>query len=170
MINGLRRRGVRMLLAATAMLAGAAGVALATIPGSTGVINGCYEKRTGILRVIDAEAGKTCLSFETPISWNQRGLKGDPGATGARGERGPAGPASAVIRVGPLEKAVSLAHCLIGEVATGGGGVATGAGPALSHSLPLNDDRGSIPTGWVARTNNPDGFVQAYAVCAAPGT
>jgi hypothetical protein len=169
MTKGLRKRGMRMLLAATAMLAGAAGVALATIPGSDSIINGCYEKRTGILRVIDAEAGKRCLSFEMPISWNQRGLKGDPGATGARGERGPAGPASTVIQVGPLEKAVSLAHCLIGEVATGGGGVATG-GAALSHSFPLNGEHGSTPTGWVARTNNPDGFVQAYAVCAAPGT
>jgi hypothetical protein len=73
------------------LLAGAAGVALATIPGSTGVINGCYEKRTGILRVIDAEAGKTCLSFETPINWNQKGLKGDPGVEGAQGPPGPPG-------------------------------------------------------------------------------
>jgi hypothetical protein len=30
-------------------------------------------------RVIDKEAGKNCLSFETPINWNQHGLKGDPG-------------------------------------------------------------------------------------------
>jgi hypothetical protein len=98
MIKELRRRGMRIVLAATAMLAGAAGVALATIPGSAGVINGCYEKRTGILRVIDTEAGKTCTSFETPISWNQAGPKGDPGPagpagpTGADGAPGPAGP------------------------------------------------------------------------------
>ena len=169
MITGLRRRGMRMLFAGTAILAGATGVALATIPGSDGIINGCYEKRTGILRVIDPEAGKKCLSLETPISWNQKGLKGDPGAPGARGERGPAGFATTVVRVGPLEQGVSLAHCLIGEVATGGGGQATGTGPALSHSFPLTADAGTTPTGWLARTNNPDGFVQAYAVCAAPG-
>jgi polyhydroxyalkanoate synthesis regulator phasin len=46
------------------------GVASATIPAG-GLINGCYEKRTGLLRVIDAEAGKTCITkYETPISWN----------------------------------------------------------------------------------------------------
>ena len=89
MIKGLRRRGVRVLLVATAMLAGAAGVALATIPGSNGVINGCYEKRIGILRVIDAEAGKTCTSFETPISWNQQGPKGDPGSADPPGRMAP---------------------------------------------------------------------------------
>jgi hypothetical protein len=77
MIKGLRRRGTRMLLLATAMLAGAAGIALATIPGATGVINGCYEKRTGLLRVIDAEAGKKCTQWETPISWSQQYLAGE---------------------------------------------------------------------------------------------
>lgn len=94
MIKGLRRRGTRMLLIATAMLAGAAGVALATIPGSNGVINGCYEKRTGLLRVIDTEppANKKCTTFETPISWSQQGPKGDQGLQGIQGERGPQGP------------------------------------------------------------------------------
>ena len=91
MIKGLGRRGVRMLLIATAMLACAAGIALATIPGSDGVINGCYEKRTGILRVIDAQAGKTCLSFETPIRWNQGGATGPTGAKGPTGDNGPTG-------------------------------------------------------------------------------
>jgi hypothetical protein len=91
MINALGRRGARMLLIATAMLAGAAGIALATIPGSDGVIDGCYEKRTGILRVIDAQAGKTCLSFETPIRWNQGGPAGPAGEKGPMGAKGPTG-------------------------------------------------------------------------------
>ena len=89
MIRALRRRGVRMLVAATTILAGATGVALATIPTSgSGVINGCYEKRTGILRVIDAEAGKTCTSFETPISWNEKGPQGIQGLKGDKGDPG----------------------------------------------------------------------------------
>jgi hypothetical protein len=70
----------------TALVVG--GVALATIPSSGGVISGCYEKRTGLLRVIDTEAGKTCMSFETPISWNQQGPKGDPGSAGLAGPAG----------------------------------------------------------------------------------
>jgi hypothetical protein len=81
-------------------LALAAGAAYATIPGSGGVINGCFEKRTGILRVIDVDAGKSCLRIEAPIRWNERGEKGDqgdpglPGPPGATGPAGPPGPAS----------------------------------------------------------------------------
>ena len=166
----LRKQALGIALGAATLLVALAGVAWAAIPGSGGVINGCYGKQTGILRVIDGEAGKSCLSFETPFNWNQQGPKGDPGAPGARGERGPAGPAMTVVRVGALGQSVSLAHCLIGEVATGGGGQASGAGPALSHSLPLTAAGSTTPTGWIARTSDPDGFVQAYAVCAAPGT
>jgi hypothetical protein len=159
-----KTRAIRLLLVGGVAIAFGAGLAYAAIPGSDGVISACYEKRTGLLRVIDAEAGKQCLRFESPISWNQEGPKGDPGEPGA------AAPFTTVIRVGQLEQGVSLAHCLIGEIATGGGGVASGAGPALSHSFPLNGEAGTTPTGWVARTNNPEGFVRAYAVCADPGT
>ncbi len=89
MSKGLGRRGVHMLLITTALLAGAAGIALATIPGTGGVISGCYEKKSGILRVIDAEAGKKCLSFETAISWNQQGQQGLQGSQGPKGEGDP---------------------------------------------------------------------------------
>jgi collagen triple helix repeat protein len=93
MIKGLRRRAMRMLLAATAMLAAATGgIAVATIPGSDSVVNGCYEKRTGILRVIDTEAGKACITrYETPINWNQKGPKGEPGLQGIQGDKGQQG-------------------------------------------------------------------------------
>ena len=101
MIKGLRRRGVRVLLIATAGLAGATGIALATIPATGGTISGCYEKKTGILRVIDAEAGKTCLSFETPISWNQKGPKGDQGIAGLAGPAGAPGPTGEAGPQGP---------------------------------------------------------------------
>jgi Collagen triple helix repeat (20 copies) len=76
---------------ASALIFAVAGVAYAAIPGSNGVINGCYEKRTGILRVIDTEAGKRCLSFETAISWNQGGPEGPVGDKGPTGDKGPQG-------------------------------------------------------------------------------
>jgi hypothetical protein len=92
MIKTVRARAKWMLVgAAAALVAGIGGVAFGAIPGSGGVINGCYLKQTGILRVIDAEAGKKCLSFETPISWNQQGVKGDPGLAGAKGDKGDKG-------------------------------------------------------------------------------
>jgi hypothetical protein len=83
----------RMILVAIALAVAGVGasIAYAAIPGVSGTINGCYEKRTGILRVIDAEAGKACLSIETPISWSQRGEKGDQGLQGLPGPKGDKG-------------------------------------------------------------------------------
>lgn len=83
----------RLVIVAGVALALVVGAAYATIPGSGGVIDGCYEKRTGILRVIDAAAGKSCLRIEESISWNQRGEKGDAGAPGPQGPPGATGPA-----------------------------------------------------------------------------
>jgi hypothetical protein len=91
MRNDLSRRALVLSVAALALAVGA-GVAYATIPASgSGVISGCYEKRTGILRVIDAEAGKKCTQYETPISWNQGGPEGPVGDKGPTGDKGPQG-------------------------------------------------------------------------------
>jgi Collagen triple helix repeat (20 copies) len=76
---------------AAVVLCTAAGLAYAAIPGSDSVIKGCYAKQSGDLRVIDAEAGKTCLSSEIPLSWNQTGPTGPPGAKGEKGDPGPQG-------------------------------------------------------------------------------
>ena len=50
-----------------------AGVAVATIPDSSGEIHGCYLKDGGRLRVIDTGRGQHCKSTERPLSWNQEG-------------------------------------------------------------------------------------------------
>ena len=81
MSNKLRTFAPAVLAAMiTALVAG--GVAFATVPSTGGVINGCYGQRTGIVRVIDTEAGAQCMAFEVPISWNQKGEKGDQGLQG----------------------------------------------------------------------------------------
>ena len=82
-------------------------VALAAIPGAGGVITGCYDKKSGALRVIDT-AGQSCDKSQQQLAWNQtgpqgpqglQGLKGDkgdqgdPGPQGLQGELGPQGPA-----------------------------------------------------------------------------
>ena len=51
-----------------AVLAG--GVAWAAIPSAGGVINGCYQKNEGQLRVIDPSSD-TCRKSEVPIGWNE---------------------------------------------------------------------------------------------------
>ncbi len=92
MKRALSKRSAQLVALATVLAGLAAGVAYGAIPTSgSGVINGCYEKRIGILRVIDNEAGKRCTSLETPISWNQQGVKGEQGLQGLRGEKGEQG-------------------------------------------------------------------------------
>jgi hypothetical protein len=60
------------------------------------VINGCYQKNNGQLRIL-AGPGDACRPSEVAIQWNQKGDKGDKGdqgdtgATGADGAQGPPG-------------------------------------------------------------------------------
>jgi Collagen triple helix repeat (20 copies) len=96
-----RIRGRTLLAATTVAVAVTAGVGYGAIPSSSGAVNGCYEKVTGILRVIDKDAGKTCKSFETSINWSVQGPKGAPGATGPAGRNGDAGPRGEVGLPGP---------------------------------------------------------------------
>jgi hypothetical protein len=54
------------------------------------VINGCYDKRTGVLRYLQSGS---CTAKENAISWNQVGPQGPPGPQGEKGETGAQGPA-----------------------------------------------------------------------------
>lgn len=96
------RRLAGVALGAAAALA-CAGIALAAIPGDGGVISGCFAKRGGSLRVIDASSG-SCKASETALTWNQTGLqgpKGDTGPQGAKGDPGQQGPQGPKGDVGP---------------------------------------------------------------------
>jgi hypothetical protein len=78
------------------------GVSWAAVPGDGGLIQGCYTKIGGVLRVIDTAKGEKCSSqLETAISWNQKGQKGDTGLPGAEGPAGATGPAGPAGPVGP---------------------------------------------------------------------
>lgn len=68
-------------------LVGVGAVAMASIPDANGVIHGCRKNSGGALRVIDTDAGQTCMANETALSWNQ---------TGPQGATGPQGPAGGV--------------------------------------------------------------------------
>jgi hypothetical protein len=85
--------GVAVLIAAGGI---GYGVARADIPDS-GIINGCYNTRTGILRVIDLSGHQSCNPGETALSWNQVGPQGPAGPQGPTGPAGPPGPALASI-------------------------------------------------------------------------
>lgn len=77
-----------VLSIAVALVAVAAGVAYAAIPGTDGVISACYAKG-GDLHVIDADTGAQCKSSETALSWNQVGPQGPAGPAGPKGDPGP---------------------------------------------------------------------------------
>lgn len=92
------RRAPALMAAAVFGAVVTGGVAYATgIPGGDGVIQACYAKNgnllaaKGSLRVVDDATA--CRKYEAPLSWNQKGLKGDPGPASTTGPQGPAGPA-----------------------------------------------------------------------------
>jgi hypothetical protein len=99
-----RRIGKAALLLAVGAAGSAAALAVASVPGSDGVIHACYSiDRSGNpaatvngpnLRIIDPSIGQTCDSTtgtdgqapqEADLTWNQRGPTGARGPRGARG-------------------------------------------------------------------------------------
>ena len=86
----IKPRTVLIVVVGAAAAGVVAGVAWATIPGSGGVIQGCYQKNVGNLRVV--ETSSDCKPSELAVSWNQKGEKGDTGAVGPVGATGPQGP------------------------------------------------------------------------------
>ena len=81
------RTRTRITLAGLALGAAlAGGVAWATIPADSGLYTACKLKATGTIRLIDPAGPSSsllshCTTYETQITWNQKGPKGDPGAS-----------------------------------------------------------------------------------------
>jgi hypothetical protein len=88
-----RRRFLIPGVLAVALVVGV-GIATGAIPGSDGVIHGCYNtgsNPSGQLRVIDAAAGAKCAKNEKVLDFNQQGPKGDKGDKGDQGIQGEQG-------------------------------------------------------------------------------
>lgn len=91
MLTCRRMRATHLLAAVTGALVAAlgGGIAWAAIPGDGGTIHGCYTKVGGVVRVIDLAKGQQChAALENPITWNQKGPKGEQGPTGPQGQPG----------------------------------------------------------------------------------
>ena len=73
------------VVATIALVAAAGGGAYAAI-GSGGEINGCYKKRGGSLRLVNA--GAKCKGSEKAIAWNKQGPAGAAGTNGTNGANG----------------------------------------------------------------------------------
>ena len=162
-----------VLLILGLLLATAGGIAYATIPGSDGVIRGCYTNRGGVLSVIDPSAGQHCSAHQTPISWNRQGAEGATGPQGPTGAQGPPGTSTYTAFIGTMVPGTSVARafCPAGTQVTGGGGSANNWGVALSQNHPISDEGGLVgygthSIGWqVAAADGSD--VQAYVFCAS---
>jgi hypothetical protein len=91
-------KSTKRICVATIAVAGVlatVGVGYAAIPGSDGMIHGCYNASSnpsGQLRVIDVDAGAKCSKNEVALNFNQRGPKGDTGPQGPKGDTGLQGP------------------------------------------------------------------------------
>jgi type VI secretion system Hcp family effector len=112
------KRGMQIALPTAAALGAGAAVAVGSVVGSDGTINGCYAGTNGVvtingkpvnevpgaLRVVDPtltisgspgsppdNSPKECQEGETQVTWNQKGPQGPAGAAGPQGPAGPSG-------------------------------------------------------------------------------
>jgi hypothetical protein len=164
-------------LAAIVLALAAGGVAYASIPDSSGVINGCYKSVVGQLRVIDTDAGMKCLAGEKPLDWSRSGPTGATGPTGTSGISG-----YEIVRnffSAPAPQrccgVVFAAECPTGKSVLGGGGFAQWSNAdgfifptQLTESLPAGTKWEIVETP-VDDTAFPEGatlFGEVFAVCA----
>ena len=93
------RNIVRAAVAAGSIIA-VGSVVSASVPDAAGLIHGCINDATRVVRIIDtAKPGKLgqCITtsgllHETPVSWNHTGPAGSPGQRGEAGPQGEVGP------------------------------------------------------------------------------
>lgn len=164
-------RGTRSRLAAISALLfalAAAGIAYATLPDVGGVIHGCYQKKSGELRVIDMGTGSSCREGEAPLDWHQTGPQGPPGDPGSL---------SVMLRtvqrqvtLAPGESAFVASQCSSGEVAINGS--PSGSFPKITISQSALSWDGQNPSGWALEFRNDDTAqrtetIGVIALCAA---
>ena len=168
MWHGLNARGAALALFFAGLLVGASVVlVVVAIPRETAYV-GCYDT-SGVVRLI--EAGSDCpQGMIGPISWNQRGPRGETGPAGAQGRPGIQGEPGQVGPPGPQGEpgsagdgsGVSLASledadCLLANGTIGAIDVAIGADGDVSI-------RCLSPAQWCA-ANTPSSPAHAIPRC-----
>jgi Collagen triple helix repeat (20 copies) len=91
-----RKLGTAAGIAVVALVGAGAAFAATTIPGSDGTISACYNKLTGVVRVVADTAScitstKYPAATEVALSWSQTGPRGLAGPAGVPGAPGPVG-------------------------------------------------------------------------------
>jgi len=156
----------------------AGGVAWVTSdPGS--VINACYSKYDGDLRLINGRNERCRNWLEKPISWAQTGQKGDPGVKGDPGPPGPPGQkgdsgvtsyalvsGDAIVPSGGAPVNAVL-PCPPGTKAVGGGWSGGSADVIVNASAPGSD--GTSWTGSIQNKSSAELKATFYAICIGVG-
>jgi hypothetical protein len=155
---------------AAAVLVLSAVVALGSIPDNTGTIYGCYSKTTGMVRVIDQDAGATCRRSEKELNWN---------------EQGPPGPSQLFVSLREEARTITVppntpegvgvaSACLAGEVVVGGGITARTAGleqlTMLSVGPFFDGSRSGWGVDWYNDTSAPVTVQVTIGAECVPGT
>jgi hypothetical protein len=174
-------------LTLTGLLAGFLGAVVATnaVAAAGDVINACYHRQNGQLRLI--RPGQTCNPSEAATSWNIQGPTGPTGPTGSTGPSGPQGEQgiqglaglSGLERVDMSTKnnsnspKTTVAKCPEGKKIVGGGAqvfigeIGVTVGPiALKKSWPNEEMTHWAATAEKVGDTNLRWFLTAYALCA----
>lgn len=86
------RRKLALLIAGAVAVLAFGSLGLAAIPDENGVIHGCYDTKTGQLRVTNTSVNGpslSCSNKEAGLEWNQQGPQGIQGVPGPQGAPGP---------------------------------------------------------------------------------
>jgi hypothetical protein len=160
---------------AVAMGAGV-GAAVAAIPDSGGVIHACYKipvpAHGSPLNVIDSEAGGSCASGSTAVTWNQAGPQGPQGPAGPAGPAGPSTAGSSGLDVvvvtanDPTGRAATAVCPSDHPYLTGGGGDATNG--VLGFSEPFKANGSGTYNAWIVANNPAQGLsaTNSFAICS----
>ena len=90
-----RKRVFGTLAVTSVLVVVVAGTVASAHDSDDGTIHGCYEKKSGRVRIAD---DRRCSDDEWKVSWNERGRRGE---TGPKGSAGPAGPPGVKGEPGP---------------------------------------------------------------------
>jgi hypothetical protein len=141
-------------LLAVGLAGGAAAIAVASVPGSDGVIHGCYPisvtggttkpTATATLRIIDPSANQTCATTtavgggpptEAALDWNAAGPQGPAGPAGPAGVPGQIGATGAPGKTGAAGPAITIAEGHTFTIA-GGQVITVGSTPGVTLAPP----------------------------------